>query len=233
MFLSTQRNAIAVRLQVVDDALCAVLGKRVIRICPALNRVKSRVDVMPSRRAHRRRLKALSKPHAFFRQLINVRSQRLPAVTADVTMRAVVSDDEQKIRHFAVIGEGLRSHRVRRRHENGKSNKEDVAKRKRHLRGSCFQLTENCLRESGFRIESLVASERVRQLVGLLYLSTESAKGNNSGGRSCLIRPKGRECGCLFADGTLPIGNQWTLRAVLTAARISGENEWRMFAAER
>jgi hypothetical protein len=73
-------------------------------------------------------LKALSESHAFFRQLINVRSDRLPAVTADVTMRAVVGNDEKKVRRFPVLGDGLRSHSVCPRRENGKSNKEDEAK---------------------------------------------------------------------------------------------------------
>lgn len=86
--------------------------------------------------------------------------------------------------------------------------------------------------EIEFRTESLVISERVRQLVGPLYLIAESAKGKHNGGDRVRFAQK-EGSGCFFADGTLPIGNQWTLRAVLTMARISGENEWRMFAAER
>ena len=215
-----------------SNAFRPIFRKRVVRISPALHRVKPRVNVVPRRRAHRSCLETLSKPHAFFRKLINIWSQSLPAVTTDVTMCAIVGDDEKEIWQIGVFDGRLRSRDVRRQRENGKSNKAGVAKKVASAR-ILSSVPANVRTETVFWIESLVFSERVRQLVGPLYLIAESAKWKHNGGRSCSTRPEGRECGCFFADGTLPIGNQWTLRAVLTMARISGENVWRMFAAER
>jgi hypothetical protein len=53
---------------------------------------------MPGRRTHWSRLKALRKSHAFLCKLIDIRRLCLPAVTADVSMRTVVRDDEKKVR---------------------------------------------------------------------------------------------------------------------------------------
>ncbi len=80
-----------------NNAFRAVLGKRVIGICTALDWIESGIDVVPRRRTHRRSLKALRESHSFRCKFIYVGRVRLSAVAADIAVRAVVGNYENKI----------------------------------------------------------------------------------------------------------------------------------------
>lgn len=97
MLLAAQGQAITERLEVMDDAFCAVFGESMVRIGTALDRVKAGINVVPGRRTHRRRLETLLKTHAFGCELVDVGRVGLAAIAAYVTKCAVVGDNENEI----------------------------------------------------------------------------------------------------------------------------------------
>lgn len=58
---------------------------------------------MPSRRAHRSRLKTSLKFHPLTGQFVDVWSVCLSSVTTNVAERAVVGDDENEVRFFSTL----------------------------------------------------------------------------------------------------------------------------------
>ncbi len=80
-----------------DDALRAVFGKGVIGIGAALDGVEPGVDVVPGRRAHRRRLETVRETHPLGGEFVDVRRMGLPAVAADIAESAVIGDYENEV----------------------------------------------------------------------------------------------------------------------------------------
>ena len=82
-----------------------------IGVGPTLDRIDTRVDVVSRGGTHGSGLEAAGEPHSPFRQPIDIRCVCLATVTADVTVGAVIGDNEKKIRLSVLLG--LLSHRAR------------------------------------------------------------------------------------------------------------------------
>ncbi len=80
-----------------DNALRSILGEGMVWIRAGINRIEPRVNIVPRGRAHRRRLKATLELHALGRQVVDIGSVSLPAITAEIAMRHVIGDNEDEI----------------------------------------------------------------------------------------------------------------------------------------
>ena len=98
MCFPAQSDPITNFFEIMCNALRSFIHKRMVRICSALHRIQTRVNIMPRGRTHRRRLKATGEPHPFGGQPVDMRRLRLPTITPDIPKRAVVRNDKHHVR---------------------------------------------------------------------------------------------------------------------------------------
>ena len=94
---SRKRDAISQRFQVVGNVSNMVKRLSVIWMGTRFHGVLTGVDVVSSGRTHRGTLEAVSHSHPLGCQTINIRGIGLSSVTANVTKRTVVGDNEKQI----------------------------------------------------------------------------------------------------------------------------------------
>ena len=84
--------------QVVHDAPGPSFHEGVVRVRSTLDRVDARVNVVPCGRTHGGSLEAASKTHTLACEGIDIGSMSLSPVAANVTVGAIIRNDEQEIR---------------------------------------------------------------------------------------------------------------------------------------
>ena len=84
--------------QVVHNTQGPRFHKRMVRVRSTFDRVDARVNVVSCGRTHGSGLEAASKTHALVCECIDVGGMSLSPVAANVTVGAIVRNDEQKIR---------------------------------------------------------------------------------------------------------------------------------------
>ena len=98
MILSAKGYPIAQRFQMMHNALRAIIGKGVVRIGTAFDRIDPGVEVVACRGAHWRSLEAVGKLHALCGEALQIRRVGLTSVNAEVSMRQIIRIDEDHVR---------------------------------------------------------------------------------------------------------------------------------------